>query len=219
MIASSRLMPFRHRNLTCFQFRWISACVFWQQIGLVMCSIAALQSTLLAGNFREGDDSQPAGGGVVVVNFYSPFHSLADVLAETLQLPFPCQCNDKKSGKFCVRWVLDTLKFACLGGLGLDSNKTVMDFWFWSTSINSCFCTLIYGSWTFITWRKSSHMEVINEFFPPKKGIQPKLCRWDSNRGRHHPTKWQKNGYKLGWDQYSIIDLQLEYISKQHDVI
>lgn len=45
---------------------------------------------------------KPAGGGVVV-NFYSPFHSLADVLAETLQLPFPCQCNDKKSGEFCVR--------------------------------------------------------------------------------------------------------------------
>lgn len=38
---------------------------------------------------------KPAGGGVVV-NFYSPFHSLADVLAETLELPFPCQRNDKK---------------------------------------------------------------------------------------------------------------------------
>lgn len=45
-----------------------------------------------------------------------------------------------------------------------NSNKTVMGFWFWSTSINSCFCTLIYGSWTFITWRKSSHKESNHSF-------------------------------------------------------
>ena len=67
-----------------------------------MCSIAAPQSTLPAGNFHEVGDSQPAGGGVAVVNYYSPFHSLADVLAETLQLPFPYPSNNKKSGVMCL---------------------------------------------------------------------------------------------------------------------
>lgn len=175
-MASGTLMPFRHRNLAWFQFRWISACVFLatNRSGDVFNSCTTVD--LAGGQLPWGWWSSSQRVEVLLWwTFIHLFTAWQMCWQKHYSYLFHVNAMIKKSGVMCS-WVC-IVYVECWTHWNLlawvetlhNSNKTVMGFWFWSTSINSCFWTLNYGSWTFITWRKSLHMEVINALFFPKE--------------------------------------------------